>query len=359
MNPPIADDSDGDRDLGKHFVKLERQDRIALVESLERGSSWNIDFGVMLGCSVFIAGLGLLQDSVAVIIGAMLVAPLMTPLVGIGLALIQGNFKLLRVAWKAMTIGVLISLAIGISLRWVIPGDELTMEITGRGYPNMLDLLIAFFAGVAGGYALARPELSGALPGVAIAVSLVPPLAASGIALGIREWLTAGGALLLFFTNMVAIVLGSALVFWLHGIRTTETQKPHLTWMRRILSLLTFALMVLAAVLFHNLSLQLREGETRPESLALSEDLWYQLHDRIAREEGVDFVVGMRASSKRPEDVTIVLTASHPVSQGLITELDQMVDQSMGRDVVVKINVVRQETIEPASASAGRAARGD
>lgn len=221
VNPPIADDGDEDRDLGKHFVMLERQDRIALVESLERGSSWNIDFGVMLGCSVFIAGLGLLQDSVAVIIGAMLVAPLMTPLVGIGLALIQGNFKLLRVAWKSMTIGVLISLAIGISLRWVIPGDELTMEITGRGYPNMLDLLIAFFAGVAGGYALARPELSGALPGVAIAVSLIPPLAASGIALGIREWHTAGGALLLFFTNMVAIYL---VAHWCSGYM--ESGRP-------------------------------------------------------------------------------------------------------------------------------------
>lgn len=352
MNPPDAENADGDREVGAHFVKLGREDRIALVESLERGSSWNIDFGVMLGCSVFIAGLGLLQNSVAVIIGAMLVAPLMTPLVGIGLALIQGNFKLLRTAWKAMSIGVLISLAIGISLRVVLPGSELTMEITGRGYPNMLDLLIAFFAGVAGGYALARPELSGALPGVAIAVSLVPPLAAAGIALGIREWHTAGGALLLFFTNMVAIVLGSALVFWLHGIRTKEAQKPRFTWMRRILSSLIGALMVLAVVLFHNLSIQLREGQTRPVSLALSEDLWYRLHDRIALEDGIDFVVGMRASARRPEDITLVLTASHPVSEQLIAEIDQIVDKSMGRNVAVKINVVRQQVIEPASVAA-------
>jgi uncharacterized membrane protein len=130
----------------------------------------------------------------------MLIASLMTPLVGIGLALIQGNLKLLRVAWRAMAIGVLMSLAIGVSLRLVVPGGEPTMEVTGRAFPKMLDLLIAFFAGA---YALARPELSSALPGVAIAVSLVPPLAASGIALGLRYWNTAGGAGLLSFTSLV------------------------------------------------------------------------------------------------------------------------------------------------------------
>ena len=77
------------------FPSLERKDRVALVDSLKEGSRWSVNFLVMLGCSVLIAGLGLLQNSVAVIIGAMLVAPMMTPLIGIGLALVQGNFNLL------------------------------------------------------------------------------------------------------------------------------------------------------------------------------------------------------------------------------------------------------------------------
>ena len=80
---------------GKWFPPIDRADRVALAENLEAGSRWSVNFGVMLGCSVIIAGLGLLQDSVAVIIGAMLVAPQMTPLIGMGLAIIQGNFDLL------------------------------------------------------------------------------------------------------------------------------------------------------------------------------------------------------------------------------------------------------------------------
>ena len=101
----IGADSDqddfGDR-FGALFPKLERADRLELVESLTEGSRWNINFAVMLGVSVLIAGLGLIQSSVAVIVGAMLVAPLMTPLIGVGLALVQANFKLLTDAARAM-----------------------------------------------------------------------------------------------------------------------------------------------------------------------------------------------------------------------------------------------------------------
>ena len=193
------------------FPPLDREDRLILVENLTEGSQWSMNFGVMLGCSVIIACLGLLQDSVAVIIGAMLVAPMMTPLIGGGLALVHGNHRLLRQALGAILKGMVMSLILGVLLRWVTPGQELTLQVSLRGAPNLLDLAIAFFAGVAAGYAVARPKLSGALPGVAISVALVPPLAASGIALGSGDWVVSLGAMLLFATNMVAIALGSAM----------------------------------------------------------------------------------------------------------------------------------------------------
>jgi len=139
------------------FPPLEREQRLELVQSLREGSRWSLNFGVLLGCSVLIAGLGLLQNSVAVIIGAMLVAPLMTPLIGIGLALVQGNFDLLGVAIRSMARGTVMSLGLGLLLQWLTPGDELTLEVSLRGTPNILDLFIAFFAGVAAGYAFARP----------------------------------------------------------------------------------------------------------------------------------------------------------------------------------------------------------
>jgi uncharacterized hydrophobic protein (TIGR00271 family) len=324
------------------FPPLERVDRVALVNSLTEGSRWSMNFGVMLGCSVLIAGLGLLQNSVAVIIGAMLVAPLMTPLIGTGLALVQGNFKLLAQAGEAMFRGSVVSLFLGVALRVLTPGHELSTEVLSRGAPNILDLLIAFLAGVAAGYAMARPKLSGALPGVAISVALVPPLAAAGIALGSQDWMIALGALLLLATNMVAIVLGSAMVFRIHGIKTPESQKTTIIRMKRIMLGLGFALVLMTAPLVFTLMDQLRMGQAMPESLTLSEDLWFKLHDRLEREEGIDFITGVRASAERPEDIALLISASRRVSGKLLAEIDQIIDEGIGEDVKVKINVLQQ-----------------
>jgi uncharacterized hydrophobic protein (TIGR00271 family) len=340
--PNSANDQDW---FSKFFPPLDRADRIELVDSLSEGSRWSMNFGTMLGCSVLIAGLGLLQNSVAVIIGAMLVAPLMTPLIGTGLALVQGNFGLLRVSARAMLLGSLMSIALGCLLRLLTPGNELTAEVSVRGTPNILDLLIAFFAGVAAGYAMARPKLSGALPGVAISVALVPPLAAAGIALGSGHWTITLGALLLFATNLVAIVLGSALVFRLHGIKTPADRLTSRLTMQRILLALGFALVLLMAPLAYRLADQLRLGQAKPESLTLSEDMWFALHDRLEREEGIDFITGVRPSSKRPEDVVLLISADRPVPGDLIAELDQLIDDGMGMDLKVKLSIVQQGSV--------------
>lgn len=331
---------------GRLFPKLERADRIALVDSLTEGSAWSMDFGVMLGCSVLIAGLGLLQNSVAVIIGAMLVAPMMTPLIGIGLALIQGNFRLLQTAIRAMIFGVGMSLILGVLLQFLTPGQELTMEISMRGAPNILDLLIAFLAGVAAGYAMARPKLSGALPGVAISVALVPPLAAAGIALGSGDWAVAFGALLLFATNMVAIVLGCGLVFRVHGIKTPDNRRGTSLTMKRIILGLGMSLVIMMAPLAYTLAEQLRQGQAKPETFSLSEEMWFKLHNRLDREEGIDFLTGVRASSERPEDVVLVITANRPVPSELLADLDHIITEGMGSEVKVKMNVLQQGRVE-------------
>jgi uncharacterized hydrophobic protein (TIGR00271 family) len=324
------------------FPPLERKDRLALVESLTEGSAWSMNFGVMLSCSVLIAGLGLLQNSSAVVIGAMLVAPLMTPLIATGLALVQGNFKLLADSARTMLKGALASILLGVGLRLITPGKELTMEVLVRGAPNILDLGIAFLAGVAAGYAMARPKLSGALPGVAIAVALVPPLTAAGIAFGCNEWTVGLGALLLYTTNMVAIVLGSALVFRMHGIKTPPSRKSIEVTMKRIILSLGVALLILVAPLGWRLLDQIRQGQIRPSYLSLSEEMWEQLDERLEKEEGIDFLGGARASSRGPEDVTLVITANRMVPGELIAELDQLIDEGMGADIDVKINVLRQ-----------------
>ena len=203
--------------------QLEKESRVKLVDRLQEGSSFNFDFASLIALSTIIAAFGLLDNSAAVVIGAMLVAPLMTPLVGIGFALIQGNERLMKTALKSVALGFavafLIAAVLGMltNLLTVIP---VSGEMAARDLPSLLDLLVALFSGVAAAYAMSRPNLLSALPGVAIAAALVPPIATAGMALLMGDVTLGGGALLLFFTNIVAIVLGTAVTFWAVGIDT-------------------------------------------------------------------------------------------------------------------------------------------
>ena len=191
---------------------------MTVFERLQTGSRMSKDFMALIMLSTAIAALGLILDSTAVVIGAMLVAPLMTPLLGAGLGLVQGNPPMLRTCFQSIFIGFLAALIIGFVMGCVaLPFTGLTGELEARGGASLLDLGVALFSGVAASYCLARPGLSSALAGVAIAAALVPPIATTGIALSFGEFYVAKGAAVLFGTNVVTIVLGAALTFFSHG----------------------------------------------------------------------------------------------------------------------------------------------
>jgi len=177
-------------------------------------------FWVMMGLATAIASFAVIQDSTAVVIGAMLVAPLMTPIMGTAAAAVNGWPR--RVASSLLLVAA--AAAAAVALAWIITawlpsvGDLLTnSQVTSRVQPNLLDLCIALAAGAAGAYATVNPRVSSSLSGVAIAVALVPPLAVVGITLEAGFYGESVGALLLFGTNFVCIVLSSALVFVLTG----------------------------------------------------------------------------------------------------------------------------------------------
>lgn len=201
--------------------QLNREEKISLFDEIEQKSLWSFDFATLMTLSALVAGLGLLANSGAVVIGAMLIAPLMMPLIGCGLALAQGHSPLFRNAFRAVIKGFLFALTTGLLLGLLaryfhIP---LTNELAARGTPSLLDLGIAFVSGIAASYCIARPNLTGALAGVAIAAALVPPIVTTGICLTMGELEVAKGAGLLFGTNVVAVIFGAALNFILAGIR--------------------------------------------------------------------------------------------------------------------------------------------
>ncbi len=171
----------------------------------------------LLFMSVTIAAFGLHANASAVVIGAMLVAPLMTSLLATAAAIVMGWDTRL---WKTLVLlgsTSLAALVLAIVLGTLLP-DRLVIpsEILARTSPTLIDLCIALAAGLVGAYTLARQELS-ALPGVAIAVALVPPLTVVGLMLEQGQFILAGGALLLFGTNFVAIIVAASGVFLVTG----------------------------------------------------------------------------------------------------------------------------------------------
>ncbi|MBN1201173.1 MAG: DUF389 domain-containing protein [Anaerolineae bacterium] len=181
-----------------------------------------INFIILMLLSSVLASLGLLQNSAAVIIGAMLVAPLMSPLMSFSIGLVQGNLRLMRTAALTTVIGVLIGLGVAVVIGGAIPHDVSTSEMLARGQPSLLDMGVALASGAAGAYAMARKDIPSALAGVAIAAALVPPLCTVGLALAFGKFALAGGAGLLFLTNIVGIsLIGAAVFIWL-GIRPAK-----------------------------------------------------------------------------------------------------------------------------------------
>ncbi|MCA8956597.1 MAG: DUF389 domain-containing protein [Planctomycetes bacterium] len=206
--------------------QVDRAGRIELTERIQQASSFGFDFVALVCLATLIAALGLIRGSAAVVIGAMLVAPLMTPLVGCGLAIVQGNARLVRGAALSVLLGFVLAFLIGTITGALIPGVTLNAELASRcAGADGIDFAVAFASGLAAAYATARPGLSAALPGVAIAAALVPPIASSGITASLAKGGEAWRAFELFFVNIVAIVLGSAVSMFAVGLRGDRQQR--------------------------------------------------------------------------------------------------------------------------------------
>ncbi|MDH3773873.1 MAG: DUF389 domain-containing protein [Deltaproteobacteria bacterium] len=325
---------------------LEPTERIDLFDRLQVGARWNIDFMMMMCLSTAIASLGLIQNSTAVVIGAMVVAPLMTPLIGAGLALVQGNTMFFRDSIKAMGFGIGAALLISLFLGFVVPMEQLTPELLARGAPTIIDLGVAFLSGAAAAYAVARPSLLGALAGVAIAAALVPPLATVGISLAEGVWKISEGAAILFATNLVAIILGAAFIYRRLGIQGSRLGRGLPLWGRRTVLFLCLLAVILTAPLGYRLAHQLRQGQTRPYTLPVSQSVRKAIKERVHQEYGVTFISASRFGAESDRDVAILLSAAKPVSINLISDLKKLVNEKIEENVTVAVYAFQEAGVE-------------
>ena len=249
--------------------QLDREERVTLFEEIEIRSKWNFDFLVLMVLSTVIAALGLLQNSAAVVIGAMLVAPLMTPLLGSGLSVLQENIPLFKRSLHAVIYGFIAAFISSSIIGVFFSEGTLTAQMLARTSPTMLDILVGLLSGIAAAHCISRPALSAALPGVAIAAALVPPIATSGVAFSIGEYTHTLGSFLLFFTNVIAIVLGSAMSFFAAGVRPKKAEERANAWYLKVTSILIVLLTALTTLYLSNPSYH-------------SKDLSPKLHAKIS-----------------------------------------------------------------------------
>lgn len=178
----------------------------------------------MTAMSAGIAVLGLLLSSPAVVIGAMLLSPLMGPIMGLGFALAIGDYHWLRQSARSLAWGTVMAVGLTGALVYFSPIQTITPEIAARTQPNLFDLFVALFSAMAGAYAMIRGR-EGTIVGVAIATALMPPLATVGFGLATWNWTVFSGALLLYVTNLITIALTAWAMARLYGFVTTLSQR--------------------------------------------------------------------------------------------------------------------------------------
>jgi uncharacterized hydrophobic protein (TIGR00271 family) len=197
----------------KDVREKERQD-LGIYEILREGAKPSTEYYILTILSCVIATFGLIQGSSATIIGAMIVAPLMTPMLAFSLGVVWGDISLIRISVVSIGKGILWALIISAVISVTVPLPSFHNEIMSRTAPTLYDILVAIASGLVGAYGYANKKISNSLIGIAIAVALMPPLCVVGIGIGTFNAGIALGAALLFLINLVSIGLAGALVFW-------------------------------------------------------------------------------------------------------------------------------------------------
>ena len=215
-------------------------------------------FSALIALSSAIASFGLLADSGAVVIGAMLVAPLMTPIMGAAAATVTADNRRLVAALSIIALGTVLAIFVGGLMSMMAGGTvidvrALPQEIRSRTFPGLLDLGIAISAGAAAGYVLPRRSAISALPGVGIAVALVPPLATVGITAELGLPTEARNAMLLYVTNLAAIVFAAGVMLLFSGFRP-EVRTSRFLLRRRLAVTLVLVMLVAIPLTLHTQS---------------------------------------------------------------------------------------------------------
>ena len=262
----------------KHYFRLKMKiqrllkensasvDQKAVIKDIYLELELSVGYFLMLTLANLIALSGLMINSTAVIIGAMLISPLMGPMLSFGFSFITGDKVIWRESARKITISVIATILIATLATFISPLNDITNEILLRTTPNLYDLLVAFFAGTAGAAAICtKKNYLTIVPGVAIATAVIPPLSVTGFGLGIGNIFIASGGFFLFFTNFVAIVITSCTVFYFYGFRPSVTNGMDKSQLKKRIIFLSIILFVISIPLIYTLGKTISEVKLKKD----------------------------------------------------------------------------------------------
>jgi len=265
-----------------------------------RAKQWK--FWMLLVLSSIIAAGGVIGNATPAVIGAMIVAPLATPIYGVALATVSGSRKNLGASVLLLIEGIVVNILIGVAIG-LITFDRMPLavnpQVTGRTAPTLLDLTVAVFTGIAGSFALVRRDVSNILAGVAIAISLVPVLAVVGITLGSGAWGMALGAFILFLTNAAAIIVAGVVVFTAAGYqRDAAARGAHIgrraKWVIAVLVIILVVGLSAASLRIYAYQVYVNDTETAVQAWAEGSQWTVETVDLVG--------TGIVATAVGPED---------------------------------------------------------
>lgn len=320
----------------------QRRELTELLDQLDVGFGESRDkksaFWTMLTLSAVIAVVGVLADSTATVIGAMIIAPLSVPIMGMAVGIVLADGRLLARSAGHVFGGLLLVVLIGIGFAFLLPSSTNVLsngQVLGRTSPGLLDLIAALATGFAGAVGMARRDVSAVLPGVAIAISLVPPLGVVGVCLGLGEFFLALGALLLFLSNLVALVLAGTLVFSASGYASEVL--PGSLQRRRAYSVVTVLLLVVFVPLAINTGLTVLVSHWEQQVIAAAQEWAATVPGARVDEVTIaasTAVVHVESPTYPPDPAALTRMLSGRVPDGLRVELDVGLSQRLDAGIV-------------------------
>lgn len=297
-------------------------------------ASIDLPYLALIVSSCAIATFGLVANSAAVIIGAMIIAPLMLPIRSLAFGGLIGSWRLIRKSALAILVGTIVALAIAFFLGTFMGISQFGSEIQARSQPNLLDLGVAITAGAISGYAKIEPKISGSLAGTAIAVALMPPVCTIGLGLSQGDWVLSWGATLLYLTNLLGIALSCLLIFLFAGFSSFHRAKQAIF----LTSILTAFLVIPLALSFTTLVNQARL-ERLIKQVLLQRTITFQRVELL--ETSINWL-------NQPPIVRLVVRSTETITPRQVQLLEEFISKEMGKPFklnvfVSKINEVISE----------------